>query len=359
MTKTKKTKSTYPSFDIEKARTETKAAESKIDRLCKDITKDYGEGIFKNANEVAKKTQKVISIGPALDIILGGGVPEGSWVISSGQPKCGKTTTALSFASNWQKLGRHVYYVDAEARLKKMNLEGNNLDLDNFTVIASTKEKILTSEELLDICERILRTEEECLLILDSASAFCAEKEMVGEYKAETRTSGAKLLAQFCRKNGSVVPLRNHVIWIVQHLIANTSGFGAAYREDGGQKIAYQVDVKIRAITHTPWKDGEIIVGQKVNWKCVTSALSIPNQQTESYIRYGMGIDRITELIILGTDIGLIEKGGSWLTCSFMPDYTKETKKDYQFQGNHQLYNHLTENPKWLDELEKQIKEIL
>jgi len=46
-----------------------------------------------------------------LDIALGGGIREGSCVVITGDPKTGKTTTALYFAAKAQKLGKKVYYL--------------------------------------------------------------------------------------------------------------------------------------------------------------------------------------------------------------------------------------------------------
>ena len=54
-------------------------------------------------------------------------------------------------------------------------------------------------------------------------------------------------MASFCRKLGNVVPVNRSIVWIIQHLIANTSGYGSPFMEDGGNKIVYQGDVKIRS----------------------------------------------------------------------------------------------------------------
>jgi len=111
-----------------------KAREKKPEYLAK-IIKEYGN-IISTGLEVLeeKKGYKVISVSPAIDIALGGGIKEGSWVTLTGDPKSGKTTTAMQIAANCQKEGRPVIYLDAEGRLKDMNFEVHDLDPSKMKV---------------------------------------------------------------------------------------------------------------------------------------------------------------------------------------------------------------------------------
>jgi len=94
----------------------------------------------------------------------------------------------------------------------------------------------------------------------------------------------------------------------------------------------------------------------------------------QSWIRYGHGIDKAQELLMLGHDLGMISKAGAWLACEFMLDHkdlAKEIKpeldtddedallKAFKFQGQDKLYNFMAENPKIMKVLEQQIKEML
>jgi RecA/RadA recombinase len=116
------------------------------------VKKDFGDEIILSASSVVDKESIVIPVSPALDMILGGGIPEGSFVVLTGQPKCGKTTTSLDFAATAQrpeygtgsyKDGRMVYYLNIEGRLKKRDLEGiPGLNLEKFDVIGSQTGKI-------------------------------------------------------------------------------------------------------------------------------------------------------------------------------------------------------------------------
>ena len=68
----------------------------------KDINKTFGENIILNGNSIIDTNSIIIPVSPVLDILLNGGIPEGSFVVLTGQPKCGKTTTSLYFAATAQ-----------------------------------------------------------------------------------------------------------------------------------------------------------------------------------------------------------------------------------------------------------------
>ncbi len=67
--------------------------------LKEDIKKQFGDQVVLSGNSIVDKDQIIIPVSPALDLGLGGGIPEGSFVIFTGQPKCGKTTSSLDFTA--------------------------------------------------------------------------------------------------------------------------------------------------------------------------------------------------------------------------------------------------------------------
>jgi recombination protein RecA len=348
------------------------------ERIIKEIEKQYGDGIAIGGQNLLDDPSMIIPLCPSLNVALSGGIPEGSWVTLAGKPKCGKTTTALHFAAKCQRPeygSRHVYYLNIEGRLKRMNLQGIlglKSDPDNFTLITSTREKILSAQDFLTIGEKILLSHDSCLLIVDSYSSLCHEKEITEGIGTSTRGGGAMLLAQFCRQMSNVVPIKKSIVVGITHLMANTSGYGSPYTEKGGFGIAYQVDVKLKVKSVEPWKAGGKEgkqIGQKVNWICETSALGPPGMEAESCLRYGHGIDEVMELIQFGKDMGFISVAGAgWSTLDFMKEnlimlgateWNDETKKKCRAQGDDKLYTLLQANPSWMKTLEKQILAVI
>ena len=327
------------------------------------ISKDFGSNVIISGTAVIDKESIIIPVSPALDIILNGGIPEGSFVVLTGQPKCGKTTTSLDFAATAQQEKyspngdpRNVYYLNIEGRLKKRDLEGiPNINLDKFNIIGSQTGKILHAEEYLQIAERIINEDPGCVLIIDSYSALCTEAEITSDMDKMQRADGAKLLAKFCRKVANVIPVNKNIVIGITHLMGNPTGYGAEFKEKSGQAIAYQTDVKMRAKTFKPWLLGadNTQIGQEVEWQTLCSALGPPGATITSYIRYGQGIDKHMELVNLAVDIGLINKGGAWYTLSFMNDDKSK------FQGIEKVRQFLIENDPIYQDLYSEVQKTM
>jgi recombination protein RecA len=326
-----------------------------------DVKKAFGDNIILTGNAIVDKDVLTIPVSPSLDIVLNGGIPEGSFVVLTGQPKCGKTTTSLDFAATAQKKeyahgsfkdGRQVYYLNIEGRLKKRDLEGiPGLDLERFNVIGSQQGKILHAEEYLQIAEKIINEIPGSVLIIDSYSALCTEAEITSDMDKMQRADGAKLLAKFCRKVANVIPVNKNVVIGITHLMGNPTGYGAEFKEKSGQAIAYQTDIKLRAKTFKPWTVSaeSSQIGQEIEWQVICSALGSPGGQITSFIRYGQGIDKQTEIINLASDLGIINKGGAWYTLSSVEGQPK-------FQGTEKVRTYLLENPNIYEELYKTVK---
>lgn len=331
--------------------------------LKEDVIKNFGDNIILTGNAIVDKKNTVIPVSPALDIILNGGIPEGSFVILTGQPKAGKTSLSLDFASTAQKpeyqgtlkSPREVYYLNIEGRLKKRDLEGiPELDLSRFHVIGSQEGKILHAEEYLQIAEKIINEIPGSIVIIDSYSALCTEAEITSEMDKMQRADGAKLLSKFCRKVANVIPVNKNIVIGITHLMGNPTGYGAEFKEKSGQSIAYQTDVKLRVKSFKPWTLGTDTtqIGQEMEWQAIWSALGPPGGICTSYLRYGKGIDKYMESITLASDMGIIHKGGAWYTLTFLEDKPK-------FQGTEKVRNYLLENRTAYEELVNNIKNMI
>src|SRR5437868_4850218 len=111
----------------------------------KDIQKKYGDGVVFDASFLLDTPSKIIPTTPNLDVGLCGGIPEGSLVILSGPPKCGKSTLCLQIIKNAQELlKKKAFYIDVEHRLKALNLtgiEGLDTSPEVLQIIRSSKDK--------------------------------------------------------------------------------------------------------------------------------------------------------------------------------------------------------------------------
>jgi len=323
---------------------------------------------------------------------LGGGVTEGSWITLTGDPKSGKTTTALQIAKNCQDDGRVIIYLDAEGRLKKMNFELAGLDPEKMIII-SPEDKPVSAEQFLDIAYKMLSDPEYhgAVLIIDSISSLIPQKEIDADF-GSYRAGLPKILSVFTKKVGQLLPSQRGLVIAITHFIANTSGYGQAKMADGGNKIQYQVDTRMEIrggggkSAVTAWTDSNgTQIGQIVNWKVLCSSMGPPGGFIESYIRYGHGIDKVKEIMSLGLDLGFVSKRGAWYTLDFMlstetkvahwpvgmatnliekgltnEDMTdEELRKAFTTQGEFKLYELLVSNTDIVELLTKLVMEAI
>jgi RecA/RadA recombinase len=306
--------------------------------ISKEIIKKFGKEAFLSGTNIIDNPHEVIRVSPKLDMVLGGGIPGGSVVTLAGIEKGGKSVSALHIAGKAQQKGRKIFYSNVEHRIKPRDIQGiKNLNADEVTFIQSYKGKILTAEDHLSIALDTLKNNQHCVLVIDSVSQLITEKECVASIGDSLRAPGAILLAQFCKKIATIVPVNDNIVIMIQHLIANTSGYGPTLVASGGRKIKYSSDIalicKSFKFLRTSGKDDDESIppyGQEVLWQTTSTAFVAPGQKTTSIIRYGVGIDECSEYIALGMDFGFIQQSASWLE---LPNGSK-------IQGKEKLYQH-------------------
>lgn len=323
-----------------------------VERL---IIKEFGD-VLTSADYVKSLRNIIIPVTPKLNMILGGGVPEGTFMIISGPPKLGKSQMSLQIAGNAQKIlstsgDRKVYYFDIEGRIKYRDLQGNkNLDLhpDKFTLIQSKEGNILTGDKFIDIAEKLINTRPGCVFILDSLSSICTQSRQDGNIGDRVRDDAPLLLSNFCKRISQVIAINKSIIIGITHRIANQGQGHAKWVEASGTKIQYQGDCKLVGQYFKAWQtaDGNPI-GQEVFWQCAFSGLGPPGKETNSWLKFGEGFDEVQELIDIGSDTGIIQKGGSWYTF-----------EDIKVQGAEKLRLELVSNKEKYNSLKKQVDAI-
>jgi len=359
-----------------------------------DLLTKYGSGIMKTGTQVVDRKTQLIGVAPNIDIALGGGIPEGCFVLLAGDPKCGKTVTALMICKNAIDQGRNVYFLNVEGRLKRRDLLGiKGLDPNKIVVIGSFLEeekdgkggkvegKILKGEEWIAIAEHFIHNDPGCVVVVDSFSQIATEKEHNIDIGQVAGDGGYRLLAQFTKRVATVLPVNRVTVIGIQHLIANTRAKMNQKQKgrSGGRTIGYAVDVDLEC-THIELMkassaDDADIVGQKVNWVTKSTAIVAPHKKFQSTIRYGIGIDEVYELMELGQQTGFIT-GSSWLTLDYMQyhldllgidEWTVDKKgnPDKSFsskvkvQGKEQMVKLLRDNPGYVAALKKEIYGML
>tara|TARA_Y100001938_G_C8077208_1_gene426828 strand:- start:814 stop:1911 length:1098 start_codon:yes stop_codon:yes gene_type:complete len=352
------------------------------DPVSNQINKKYGDIIESGSKVLASlENYKTIGISPALDIATGGGLREGSCVVMTGDPKTGKTTTALYFAAKAQKLGKNVFYLNTEGRLTKENFRGiRDLNVDDIKIVQATdSEPLVSAETYLNTLETLIKNTPDLVAIVDSTSNMVPQDELDGDIRTGVRNALPRLLSMFFKRiSGDVARMKAIVIFIT-HNIANTGGsrWSPSKMADCGNMLQYQAGTNM-VITHRgKWeipKDSGNHVGQVANWVVKTSAAGgIPNTTAASWIRYGVGIDEAQEVAQIASEFAMINRSGAWYTMQCLIDNQEDpmikawilenkiedVEKAFKFQGMEKVTTFLEENPDMCNFIYDQIREIL
>ncbi len=156
-------------------------------------------------------------------------------------------------------------------------------------------------------------------------------------------------LADFCKKISNVIPVNDSIVIGITHLLANQGRGMSMWSEASGQKVQYQMDVKLRATYEEAWKVVETQIGQDVHWECDATPIGPPARKCTSKLRYGHGLDKEAELVDICLQMGLI-KGKGWYTI---------LDKEKKIQGLENVRDLLEEDRELYNTLYKQFRESM
>ncbi|WP_314979458.1 DNA repair protein RadA [Campylobacter rectus] len=137
----------------------------------KEISKSSAKpSLAKQISEIEiEKVTRISTQNSELDLVLGGGVVEGSLVLIGGSPGIGKSTLLLKIASNFAAQGKKTLYVSGEESTSQIKMRAQRLD-------AVKDGLFLLTEILLENILAEVRKNEYKILVIDSIQTLYSEK---------------------------------------------------------------------------------------------------------------------------------------------------------------------------------------
>lgn len=309
------------------------------------IERQFGKGsVMRMGDSTAVRDIEAISTGSlGLDIALGiGGLPKGRIVEIYGPESSGKTTLTLQVIAECQKKGGTAAFVDAEHALDPSYAAKLGVNVDELLVSQPD-----TGEQALEITDMLVRSAAVDVIIIDSVAALTPKAEIEGEMGDAHVGLQARLMSQALRKLTANIKRSNTlVIFINQIRMKIGVMFGNPETTTGGNALKFYASVRLDIRRVGSIKKGDEILGSETRVKVVKNKVAPPFKTTDFDILYNEGISRESEIINLGTQLGLIEKAGAW--------YSYNQEKIGQGKDNVRLY--LKENPQITAVLEQQIR---
>ena len=311
------------------------------------IEKDFGKGSIMRMGDEKIENVEVIPTGSlGLDVAMGvGGYPKGRIIEIYGPESSGKTTLAIHAIAEAQKQGGIAAFIDAEHAFDRFYAEKLGVDVDNLWISQPDN-----GEQALQIADQLISSSAVDILVVDSVAALTPKKEIEGDMGESAVGLQARLMSQALLKLTATISKTNTCCIFINQLREKIGVmFGNPETTTGGNALKFYSSVRLDIRRVTSLKDGDNIIGNHVRVKVVKNKVAPPFRKSEFDIMFGVGINKIGEIVDLGVEFDIIQKSGSWYSYN-------GTKLG---QGRDATMTLLRDNPELCEELEGLIKEAI
>jgi recombination protein RecA len=189
-------------------------------------------------------------------------------------------------------------------------MQAVGIDLDNLLLAQPDY-----GEQGFDIADRLLRTGDIGLIVIDSVAALVPKAELDGEMEQMQMGLQARMMAKAMRKLTGLASQHDTLIIFINQL-RNKIGvmFGNPETTPGGFALKYAASVRIDVRKKEDLKDkhGDP-TGIKVKAKIIKNKMAPPMKVVEFDIVYARGIDEFGCIFDLGIDKGILTQKGAWV----------------------------------------------
>jgi len=320
----------------------------------KAIIKKYGEGVISYLGDHEDLKIDAVSTGClALDSALGvGGLARGRLHEIYGPNSSGKSSLALSVCMQGLLREMNVGYIDAEHSLDPKlvrnmgGMVGVNADVINIV-------QAFTGDDNLEIAEKLMKSGELDILIIDSVSALLPKDMAEGEIGDNYMGQLARLMSKACQKLTPIANRTNTLLIFINQIRHDIGKWGDSRVPTGGEALTFYATTRIKVeggeAAKTRIKDSDgVVIGHVSDFVVVKNKLAAPWRTAYIDLIYGHGYSFVSEVVNLAVDLGIVEQTGAWYKYG-----------DEKYNGKDNLLGMFLENTEVYEDVRSQVKDRL
>lgn len=308
-----------------------------IDKILETLETKYGLGRAKVEDLIIVNTGS-IQLNRATGI---NGIPLGKIIELFGQESSGKTTITLHLIAEFQKAfpEKKVALFDFEHSYDKKYATNVGVNNDKLLIYQPDYMEI-GYDMILGLIEKDIVS----LVVLDSQTAAMPKAVIDGDMGDATIGLAARINSKFCGKIKGLLAIHNSTLVSISQTRANIGGMTPGDISTGGNCWKFYADMRWKV-----WKMNDKI-GElnKTTIDIIKNKISNPFGQAKMNILWGLGYDKIGEIIDYACDFNILKKGGAWFAF-----------RDEKFQGTDKLKVFLEDNPEVLDYITQEVMKNL
>ena len=301
------------------------------------LNKQYGKGTVLALEDKVEESYDTISTGSiGFDwITLGvGGFVKGRMYELMGWEGTGKSTICGHAVASCQAKGGKVVYIDGE----------HAVDTNYFKALGVDTEKMLISqpssgEEGFQIAVELMQTGDVDLIIIDSDSSLIPKAVLDGAVGEHAIGKKARLNSSAYPKLKSIAHNTNTCLIVISQYREKIGVmFGNPTTTQGGHALKFYSDCRIE-VSRSLAKDGGVTYGNITKVKATKNKMTPPYKLADFEIVYGIGIDKVGEMMQLLNDYELGRKYGKTMTVDGVKHDLEEFKD--MVRNDEKFYNEL------------------
>lgn len=271
---------------------------------------------------------------PALDYILGGGIPMGRVTEIFGKEQSGKSTLAVHLTKQSQAMDIPVVWIDVEGTASPDNLEQLGVDSSKVFIIQPDDKEdngVLTIEGVTDRVEKVVEAfadaDQPIMMIWDSLASTASRQEMKEGVNPNQIGMKAKAITHMTTRIGQKINQSRTAFIVLNQArddmsnpmfptIKSTGGRAMEHWGSVRMEVAKASQIKEKVVDPVTGKESDQYIGHIFRLKTKKSKVSTPNRQAELFLisEPYKGLDIVENVYRSAVEqFGLISKG-TWRT---------------------------------------------